>query len=259
MKKLIYITMLLLCSIVHGQMGIDGIYTAASRSQANSVGSIPAIIDHTSNDSAGAEVTSIPVDKPTGGQNGDFLVVIVVNDEVNINTDRFDASGDPSGWTFHTSGGEFASDTHWGSYYREIDGTEGAGPYTFTANSTDNMTIICMLVRGVNSSNPFGSLGSEYNSEASASHTITGITTGNDNSLAMAILVFDGSDGAPFSVSGTGWSKYTDVDNTANDGDETEILIATKDMPSAGATGDVTVTPATSDNASGIIFEIRSE
>lgn len=254
-KHIITLLFCLFTVFAYSQRGHD--FLQASLQQGG--GSIPVIESFTTNDSGGADVSSIQVNKPSGVVNDDLLLVVVANDLVNTNTDAFDATGAHPGWSFYIAGGAFASDCHWGIYYIIADGTEGAGPYTFSAGTTNDMAIICMRISGANTTVPLGVSGTEYNSEPLVSHAIPGITTGNNNALAMCAFAFDGSDGAPFVVSGTGWIKAAEVDNSLDDADNVEIAIPAKGMATAGATGDVTITPLTSENASGVVFEINAK
>ena len=63
----------------------------------------------------------------------------------------------------------------------------------------------------------------------------------------LTVLGFDGGDGSPFSVSGTGWSESGDLANGTGAGGGG--CWGTKEQTTAGLTGDATVTSSTSDGS----------
>ena len=90
-----------------------------------------------------------------------------------------------------------------------------------------------------------------------ASYAIPSITTSEDDTLAFYGLSFDGADGFPFGLSGAGWTE-TDEDQVSDQGLGPSACFGQKEMPSAGATGDATVTPAVTDGAAYFQLAIKT-
>jgi len=88
-----------------------------------------------------------------------------------------------------------------------------------------------------------------------SSHPIDPVTTTLENTLVFGIMSCDGGDLFPFSVSGTGWSKFSEIQSGSGNGDNASV-IATKELGSAGSTGTVTITSALTDGSARYQFAI---
>src|SRR5690606_32303621 len=96
-------------------------------------------------------------------------------------------------------------------------------------------------------------------SDASASFgslNITGVDTTVDDTMAFYVNCFDGGDGTPFSVSGSGWSKSDEITADLGDSGSASGSWGTKHQATAGATGTVAVNGNSSDGRSGFQFAV---
>lgn len=195
---------------------------------------------------------TIDLTKPTGVVSGDLLLLIVVDDPGNRSDHQYDAI---TGWTLDEdlSGADVGADVSSVVFWREADGTEGA---TETADNdlvTDKAGWY-IRISGANTTAPFDVKGTYSADSTGTSHVVPGVTTTVADCLAMYYLGFDGGDGDPFSVSGTGWSQ-TD-EQAEGTGAGISGCFGEKDQASAGATGDATVTSNASDGAVYVAFAI---
>ncbi len=206
------------------------------------------------------DLISVSVAKPAGVQNDDLIYCLCASDAVGSANEWGDGSRPTTSWTFIRQAGNTNTRSIIGSFYIVADGTEGAGPYTFTALTTAaDLSVICTRISGVNTTAPIGVQGTPLLQDTDVTDfVVPGLTTGNNNSLAIIELGFDGSNGAPFGVS-AGWTKEVELDHPDNTGDNTEIVIASKPMPTTGATGDGTITVQTAGDGTAYMTEIRSE
>ena len=201
---------------------------------------------------------TMTANKPTGVVSGDFILVIQSNSTASDNA-QYDDTSDPVGWTFGGEFGDTTSDVHSAYYYKISDGTEGAS-FDFSLGAlgaTSPGYIVCIRISGVHTT-PIGTVGTVSQGVAT-SIVVPEITTANANSLALYTVTTDGSDMAPFSVSGTGWSEGDEIDSSINGAGGAEGAWGTKDIPTAGLTGSSTVSWAVSDGYLGWLIEIRSE
>jgi len=212
-------------------------------------GGVPVVESYTSNTAVPG--SSLTLTKPSGVVSGDLLLLIVGNDD-NTNTAQW--SNTLSGWTLINEAGTSTSDAHVAAYRRIADGTEGA-TVSVPAQSSDDYWGYYIRITGVNAVSPINAIGSDVNGGNTASRVISGVTTTVANTLAFFAFSFDGADGDPFSVTGTGWSKSDEIQagtGAANAGG----TWGTKSQPTAGATGTVTVGSSSSDGSSGFQFAV---
>ena len=211
---------------------------------------VPVIESFTSNSSSSQD-SAITFTKPGSVAVDDLLMVIIGNDDTGSG-DEFAA---PAGWNKIGEPGSGTSDAHVAVFYRLADGTEGA-TQEFTSDSADYLWGYYIRISSVDSSSPLDVIGSFYNNSRSSSHVVTEITTTSVNCLAFTVLGFDGGDGLPFVWSGTGWTKEGDIYGGSVGSGGASGTWGTKEMPSTGATGDVTITPDITDGAAGMQFAI---
>lgn len=185
--------------------------------------------------------TNITVDKPTGVLNGELLVIIT-GTQVATNSPQFNQDTAPAGFTFYENTGSSTAGAHQGVFWRIADGTE-ASTFTVQTGINSNNTrrwIACIRISGNDPVVPIGRIAS-FNGENNTP-VLSSMNTTADNSLVLYGLTTYGADRAPFSVSGTGWSETDEVDDTTGDATGTDGVWGQKDMATAGATGDVTIT-----------------
>lgn len=205
---------------------------------------VPILESHTKAAQAGSD--TITIDKPSGVVAGDLLVIIVFNDDV-TNTAQFGARPN---WTLQAEGGDSTADVHMGIYWKEADGTEPATEDVVAASS-DDMCAFYLRISGADTATPFD-VAPTINTAVAGLHTIPEITTNNANSLALYAIATDGQDTAPYdSVS---WTGGAEVDNNTvgAGGQGLACSFGTKDMGTAGLTGDVSVDLAVSLSDGGV-------
>lgn len=120
--------------------------------------------------------TSITCNKPTGTQEGDFLVAF-------LNLRRTVTSiTPPSGWTLLESA-LTGSERAFGIYYKVATASEPSS-YTFSANTTGGMTLGIVALQNVDTSNP---IDIEGRTDTAAVNTVTcpSVTTTQDNDIVL--------------------------------------------------------------------------
>jgi len=208
----------------------------------------PVIEDWTANDSAGDAVTSITFTKPVGVAVDDLLLLIVGSDQ-----DTVADWNSVTGWIQFININDGVGDSNLACYWRIADGTEGV-TVDVTAPTVEERYGWYLRISGVDTTTPINVTGTAAY-VASDSHSIPEVTTTVADCLAFYALVFDGGDGAPFSVAGTGWTEV-DEQTSGTTGTDASGCWGTKSMPTAGATGAATVTSTVSDGSSSIQFAI---
>jgi hypothetical protein len=242
MKKLILIFSLLISFSVSSQMVINS-YVFANESSG--------IVVESYVTTTGLTTSSLAATLPSGLSNDDLLIAIIGS--------SYDGSAlnhikDVTGWTEQVEivDGSTTAGVRSAIVTRIVDGTEGSTE-TFTFGSARNIIITIVHITGNATTSPLEVLGTSYQGGSAASHTITGITTLTANSLAFYSFAYDeNGTGLPYTPSGTGWSETVSTE-IAGIG----LSFGTKDMATAGATGDVTITPSRSDGANGVVFNIK--
>jgi len=209
---------------------------------------VPVVETWTFNDANNLD--HVTLTKPTGVQSGDLLLIIVGSDAPNL--DEWDAL---TGWTKFVGINSNDADANLACYWRIADGTE-AGTIDVTAGTnTDERLGWYIRVSGVDTANPINVTGTAQSDIGGINHGINSINTTVDDCLAFYVLVFDGGDGTPFSVS-AGWTEKDDKYGVANTAGYVSGCWGTKEMPSQGATGDATVTSNVNDSSSRVQFAI---
>ena len=120
---------LLICSIGYGQEILNNPYVTFPVAG----GAVPVIETFTTN-SFDTNSLSVVLDKPTGTQVGDLLLVFAVGDDNNETAKTWDTGSDPTGWTFVRSEGDGNCDCQIGTFWIIATSTEtGASNFTFTS------------------------------------------------------------------------------------------------------------------------------
>ncbi|USN87822.1 MAG: DUF2341 domain-containing protein [Candidatus Nomurabacteria bacterium] len=227
--------------------------TTGAAGLATGLGPVPTIESFTSN-TALTTGASITLTKPSGVEVGDLLLIMVGNDDNTATAQWDNATLKPSGFTLINEAGNATADAHTAAFYRIADGTEGA---TINVPSQANADYWGYYVRvsGVDQVTPINVTGADYMSGNNTNHSVTSVTTVTDNSLAFYLLAGDGGDTFPFTVSGTGWSESSEIQAGTGFGNAAGAW-GTRDMTTAGATGNATVGMSVSDGASGFQFAL---
>ncbi len=206
--------------------------------------SVPVIETFEGNNGGSDASDQLTCNKPSGVEVGDLLVLICTNEDSGGDADFLD---DQTGWNLVGESGDGSSDSHIGVYWRVATGTEDS-VQTIEANSEDQWTMYYIRISGVDTSDPINNSSWDQSSSSSSSHPCPSVTTDEDYCLVLYGLSFDGSDGYPFSVSGTGWVQKDEQDcgGTYN---YNSSCWGSRDLASLGASGDATVSCAASDGA----------
>lgn len=201
--------------------------------------------------------SSLSLSKPTGLVAGDLCVVIVGNDYSGGTDAQWDnTTNKPTGFTLIFENGNGPSASHLGAFYRVIDGGE-SWPISVPALNSEDFWGYAIRVTGVDTASPLNATGTALNQGTdTTSHVIPAVTTVNDDCLCFYALAFDGGDGDPFSVSGTGWTEQAEIEAGTGAGNASGCW-GTKDQAAAGSAGTATVTSTASDTSTSRQFAIR--
>ncbi len=198
---------------------------------------------------------TLSLNKPANIVAGDLLLILVGNDNNTATAQWNNTTLKPQGFTLINEAGNATPDTHTAAFYRIANGTESSATST-TAQASANYWGYYIRVTGVDGNNPIDATSTDYAVNNLLSHPITATTTRTDGALAFYLLGGDGGDTFPFSVSGTGWSERAEIQagvgalNAAG-------TWGTRDMTTAGATGNATVLMTVNDGASGFQFALK--
>ena len=206
--------------------------------------------------------STISITKPTGLVSGDLCIIFTTNDSTGGSAQWDDSTNKPidSGareFTFINWAGLGGTvDAHAAAFWRIITGDE-VWPITSTSASSADQIAFAIRITGAHATVPIDVVGADYTGvQTDATHPITGLTSGVADTLVLYILGFDGGDGTPMSVSGTGWVQK---DEETSDVAETNMASGSwgaRDLATQGASGDATVTPNVTDGAAGFQFSI---
>jgi len=195
--------------------------------------------------------TNLWVNKPSGVQTGDLLVLLPFNDDTS-STDQF--TNNKNGWTLVAEAGTGTSDSHIGFFYRIADGTEDVSE-TVVATSADDWGMWYLRISGVDTSDIIEAVGPDV-IQNTQNLGITGVTTIEDDTLVIYVQAFDGGDQFPFSVAGTGFIELDDERSGPAQGDAAGSF-GYKEMTNAGASGTATVSAAANDGQVGFQIAIN--
>jgi len=220
------------------------------------------VIESVTTATAVSLATDLTVAYPSSIAAGDLLLVVVVNDEKNIATALYDDSTNkPTGFTLINESGNDYSDSHVAAFYKVAAGTE-TGNFTIpcvSSNANTGTCGWCFRISGAHGSSPLDVTGAD--SQSTSSYNLTDLdlascTTTENDCLAFGVACFDGGDGYNFTITGTGWTKESELTEDVADTDTASGVVSTKDMATAGATGVCTVAGSVLDGISGFTFAI---
>jgi hypothetical protein len=194
-------------------------------------------------------VSTITGTLPTGTQEGDLLVAFLGGEQVTATLNP------PTGWTaatVHLPEGGIKGRAFLATY---------ASGLTLTFNLDDATTrdegLLILRISGAadDASQPdvAGSIG--WHSGGS-SIELPSITV-SDNTLVLALTLFDGGDGTR-SVDETGWTDYTQ-EQLSTSTTTISLFVGYKAFETGASTGDVTVTTSVVDGHVGVLLSIASE
>lgn len=214
------------------------------------------VVETTAVTESGGTVTTLSLTNPTGLTAGDIYLVIHASDHSNPTLPEHTApTGTGATFTEIDIFGANNADTVISAWWHEWTGSEG----TISANQTNSAIIQAITVRvsGVDTADVVDGVSTPSSGGSSTSHVIAGFTTGQADTLAFYVIAADGADTLPHSVSGTGWAEVAEGNSGGAGG--VGPSFGTKDMASAGATGDATVTLTSSDGAAWFQFALNGE
>jgi len=180
--------------------------------------------------------------KPSGVSVGDLLVIVAGTEGNPFST--------PSGWTLIKSG-QAVNHGSAVAFARIADGTESDPQVISQPNGADALGFYLRIV-GAALVDPIRDVGSFY-TDIQSTHTVPGITTTLPLSLSLAVLFSRDFSGTFPSVSG--WEKATRL---TGGGVPSSGGYASKSMPAAGATGDLSLNFGGSQKLIGFLFDVAS-
>lgn len=193
------------------------------------------VIDSTSNSGSG---TAITVTQPTGGQNGDLVVIFINHNREDINvTDNNGGVATRKETEIDGAAGSGSLSVFWRYYVSGLD----PATYAFTLGANDRWVAIAGIFRGVQKPYPFNVAPVDGANETSSAPTCPTATTTVDKTIAFA---FAGLDGTGATID-SGPSGFT-VLETVNAQQATSVYY--KEITPAGAIGnqDFTLSGSTS-------------
>lgn len=196
----------------------------------------------------------------SGVSNGDLFVILNGLGLTNTATAQFDNSTNkPSGYTMDETDGDATVDVHCATFWKIADGTENGGTITCNAATSDEFAGILLHITGAATSSPIDVSGTADTLGTGSTHVADEITTGEANTLALAVICAHGSDTESITASGTGWDTTPDTEYTPSTSGASGcgIAISSKGIASAGLTGDCTFTLGASDGAIKWQFSIK--
>lgn len=221
-----------------------------SRQQANQGG--PPILESRDHNVFGGSTNSCTVNKPSGVIIGEFLGILVSIEQDGDGTEVNSLSG----WTKEFEFGDTSTDTRLALFWRIADGTEGASE---TITTVANVRGAVWYLRFSNASG-IHVVGANREITTGTSGIADSLTTTDDHTYVIAMLAFDGGDGHPFTVSGTGWPSSFDTNQSLTDGTGAGAWSGAwvgRVLESAGASNDVTFVSTVDDDMETVQFAIK--
>ena len=193
--------------------------------------------------------SSVSYDQPSGSVTGDFLMAICIDDDPTASSNW----NVKTNWDRPINIGNGTSDSKIAVYHRFQDGTE-SWPETFTASTSRFRGGVMLRITGVDPDTPIHKIQVSA-ATATNSYSILGVTTTLPDNLILYGFAFDGGDGAPFSVSGTGWSEFQEIVNGTGPTNGSGCM-GQRDLAAAGPSGTATIACSTSDGCIGFQIAI---
>jgi hypothetical protein len=201
---------------------------------------LPTIVAQTTNSGTSQNATCAI---PSGAQNGDVVLMFVANDGSTLTGDGVDAGfvfKSPSGGQMVFARSSTTPDANIAVFSLQVT-TGQTGTITVSYNSTfSGWAVICLLIRGASDVDVANVVGANAEISANTSITVPGVTTTRPDCIAFYVVATDGTDMNPFTVPG-GWTLLAEVEQAGSPTVYTTLAVGYKDMPTAGATGSVTI------------------
>ena len=193
--------------------------------------------------------TSVPFNQPLGSQINDLLMAICIDDDPAASS----SWSTKVGWSRPINIGDGTSDSKLAIYWRIQDGTE-SWPEAFTSPVSRYRGGVMLRVTGVDTSAPIHKVQASASANTS-SYPILGLTTTLPNCLILHGFAYDGGDGPPYSVAGTGWSNFQTVINgtAAPNGSG---CMGQRNLASQGASGTAAISCSATDGCIGFQIAI---
>jgi len=210
--------------------------------------SIPIIESYTSKTNGLSALTSIVIDRPTGVEANDLMLIMVMaENDTSGATPQFTMQPD---WTYLDESGNATQAVRTAVFYKISDSTEDATDTVTINMGNANSVGFWLRVSNVNTSDPINTSNFTLSSGNALSHIIPELTTDADNCLSIAGLAFDGADYLGTLTNGYAWRTNQDT-ISANYGLAVGItgIWGSRDITSAGVTTDDTVSVGSSDGA----------
>lgn len=214
-------------------------------------GQMPSIESFTDT-TTGVYGNSLTLNAPTGITAGDLLLIIFRDPAINTNSEVINT---PSGWTKIDEHGTADNDIHIGMFWKEATGSEGDVTVTSTVSSTGRAGWY-LRISGADTTTPIHATSKNGTTwQAATPWTASGVTTSVDNCLLIAGFAADGCNNDPFTISGEGWVEE-DESVTGADSNGTAGVFASKELSSAGFSGNCVCTPTSAGKASWILIAV---
>lgn len=218
---------------------------------------VPVVVDFTTN--ATTSTPSLVLTKPSGAQNDDLYMLIVLNDNA-TNTQQFDTfvDGDGNTWNLIGEAGDQTADVHVAAFWRHVDGNEGA-TVSVPAQSSNDMVGWYLHITGARIlGTPVHDIGNSASLASNTTIVYPGFKTTFKDCLVFCISAYDGGDTTALNVSGSGWVQG-DFNRAGTGTGNVAGQWATKGVTTPGQTGDMTETVTPSDGRIGFQFAIARE
>jgi hypothetical protein len=201
---------------------------------------LPTIVAQTTNSGTGSNATCAI---PSGALNGDVVLVFVANDAAALSGDGVAAGfgfASPSGGQMLFARSSIVPDANIAAFSLPVT-TGQSGTITVSYISTlSGWAVICLLIRGASDVDVANVIGNNAEITSASSITVGGVTTTRPDCMAFYVVATDGTDMNPFTVPG-GWTLLAEVEQAGSPTIYTTLAVGYKDMPTAGATGSVTI------------------
>jgi len=190
-----------------------------------------------------------------GSIQADDLIILLVSNE-DGDPVQWTGSGNVSeaGYTFMYSDGTNGSDTI-GAFYKVASGSE-SGDFTVTSVSATEYCGSYIVLRGVDTADPFNALGTPNTADTDV-FDVDEIITDEDDCLVIVHSSLDGADFGTFVYSGTGWFYGGESAQRPGNAFSPSMSWGTKVMASADNTGVATITTDVVDGRTGVQFAFK--
>ncbi len=201
--------------------------------------------------SGGSQVASLDMVEPSGVVANDLGLILFSTPHQTL--DRNHLTTVESGWNRRISYSDSTRDGTIGIFYKVLTAGSG-GNVQIDLNANKECFGWFLRISGADLTDPLHMLALSDN-PAGTSHPLQEMFTRVTNCLGFYLLSFDGADGDPFSVSGTGWSELDEAESGTGISD-TSGCFGTKDFVTRGLTVDAVVTSNVSDGSVGMQLAI---